>query len=68
MQKVISQVELNFWNWYIILLGQSAVLRKIVPLFYRVTRKQLVQFYVSALAVSAAGFLTGILLFSWFGR
>ena len=68
MQKVVSHVELNFWNWYILLLSQSPVLRKLVPFFYRVTRKQLLHFYLLAVAVAAAGFLSGILLFSLLGH
>ena len=64
----MNQVELNFWNWYIILLSCSPALQKLVPLFYRVTRRQLLNFYLAALGVSTAGFVTGILLFALIGR
>lgn len=68
MQKVISQVELNFWNCYIVLLSQSQALKALVPTFYRITRKQLLPFYLAAAAVMAAGFSAGVLLFGLIGR
>lgn len=63
MQKAFSQFELTFWDWYIVFLSQSPLIRKIVPFFYRITRKQLVEFYLTALLISAFGFVSGILLF-----
>lgn len=63
MQKVFSRVELNFWNWYILLVGQSAAMRKLISTFYRLTRRQLIHFYLAALVVVTVGFISGILLY-----
>jgi len=63
MQKVITQFELVFWNWYIPVFSQSTLVRKCLPWLYKISRKSMLATYLAAVCVMSSGFLSGIILY-----